>query len=177
MNQHPDHDPANDQQRVDASVNITVKEGVIDHRDEMMAGRPGDGLLDAGDNLGEHGGTTLTQPPSASGDAVIDDRDGIMAQSISGRLLKAGKASANDTAEGQKTIKRASNEGLENRANPYPPPGTISHAHAENVGNPFSQRSLPRPCHTTLLHNRGRRPPVSSENDCEKGRRDCLVTP
>jgi hypothetical protein len=91
IQKHPDHDPANDENRVEPSVEITVNQGVGDHRDEMIAGRLKDGLGDAGDDLGG----TLKEPHSASSDAVLDDQ-GIVGMSIRERFAEAGEALGED---------------------------------------------------------------------------------
>ena len=176
IHKHPENDPSNDAEKVDDSVSSTVGEGVADHRDAMMAGRSEIGCRNAVEDLGQQSrcvAETLPEPCPAPSDALVDDGLGIMAASVRGRSSKAGKASQNDDVEDGKTISKTSNRGLKNRANPYPPPGTIFQNDVENAGKSSKRRFPQRSCYASLLHNPGPQSSVTSRKYGRKGRGDC----
>ena len=174
--QHPGNDPSNDDDRVDASVSTTVGEGVIEHQDHKPLRDAPDGDSDAAEDLGQQSvcvAETLSEPCPAPSDALVDHGLEIIAASVKGRYSKAGKASRKGEAGDGETIFKTSNRGLENRAMPNPPPGTIFQNRIENAGKSSKRRSLQRSCYASLLHNSGPQSSVTSRKTGRNGRSDC----
>jgi hypothetical protein len=163
IQKHPENDPANDSDRVDPGVEITVEQGVGDHRGGMMAERSADGSEDADDNRG----ATLNQPRSASCNTVLDD-PGFVLKGIRGGFVEAGRALGEDGAEDASSmplpgleLKNTENIGknhmaaiaLSKLAKPNPLPGTIIPKCVENAGGSSKKRSPTRVCYDVLLQN------------------------